>query len=279
MSAAVLTSAATLVLLLIGAPLHVVGAVLSFWRKSVDAGGALAGAILGTVVFVCAGPVLWLLFAAFVLSSTGFTRFRASEKDQLSGALEKSGRRDVFQVVANGGAATVAAALFRLTGEPAFALAFAASLASANADTWASEIGVLSHAAPVSLVTLRPVSRGTSGAVTWLGLGASLGGAFLIAAMFSAINAVFGAVPARAVVPLALVTGAGVLGALADSVLGCTVQARYSAADGGQTERRLSEGRPNSLLRGFPWVTNDVVNFVSTAAAAAIGALLSPLVR
>jgi len=278
MSTSVLTTAGPFALLLIGAPLHLVGAALSFWRKSVDAGGALAGAILGIVVFVSAGPLLWLLFAAFVLSSTALTRLHASDKDQLSGVLEKSGRRDALQVMANGGIGTIAAVLFRLTGQPGFAFAYAASLASANADTWASEIGVLSRSAPVSLLTFRSVPRGTSGGVTWLGLSASLGGALLIAGLFSAASSLFAPDLSAAARHLALVTAAGVLGALVDSVLGCTAQARYAAAAGGQTERRASDGRPNTLLRGFGWVTNDVVNVLSTAVAAFGGALLFSVV-
>jgi uncharacterized protein (TIGR00297 family) len=279
MSASILTPVAPLVLLLVAVPLHLAGAVLSFWRKSVNAGGALTGAILGIVIFVSAGPLLWLLFAAFVLSSTWFTRLRAPEKEQLSGVLQKSGRRDALQAVANGGAGMITAVLLRLTGEPAFAYAFAASLASANADTWASEIGVLSRSAPVSLVRFRPVPRGTSGGVTWLGLGASFGGALLIALLFSAADALFASGLSEAARGLGLVTGVGVLGALADSLLGCTVQAQYVTSRGSHTERRLSEGSPNTLVRGLSFVTNDAVNFLSTAAAAAGGALLFLLAR
>jgi uncharacterized protein (TIGR00297 family) len=262
-------SGSILLLLVIGAPLHLLGAVISFWRKSVDAGGAVVGAVAGTVIFVAAGPLLWLPFAAFVLSSTAFTRFRAERKERLAGILEKGSRRDMFQVLANGGVGMLMALLLRLTGEPAFALAFAASFASANADTWASEIGVLSPREPVSLITFRRVPRGTSGGVTGLGLAVSLCGALLVA-LLSALSS-----PslADAACRVGFVTLAGVVGSILDSLLGCTIQARYSAPGGGTTERRFSEGTPNTLVRGLPFVTNDVVNLLSTAAAAVIGAL------
>jgi uncharacterized protein (TIGR00297 family) len=259
---------AVLPLLLIGIPLHFLGAVISFWRRSVDAGGAIVGAVVGTVIFVAAGPLLWMLFAAFVVSSTGFTRFRAAQKAGLAGISEKGSRRDMFQVMANGGVGMLMALLLRLTGEPAFALAFAASLASANADTWASEIGVLARRTPVSLVTFRRVPRGTSGGVTGLGLIASLCGALLIALLFAFSG--FG--PANLAARVGVVALAGIAGSVLDSLLGGTVQARYSTPAGVATERRFSDGAPNALVRGLPFITNDVVNFLSTAIAA--GALL-----
>jgi len=275
----ILTPLTPLLLFLIGAPLHCVAAGVSFWRKSVDASGAMAGAVLGTVVFVAAGPVLWLLLAAFVLSSTGFTRFRARQKEPLADIHEKSGRRDALQVAANGGVGMLMALLLRFAGEPQFALALAAAFASANADTWASEIGVLSRMQPISLVTGRPVARGASGGVTWLGLAVAVCGALLIAVLFAAANASVTGTLAGFLPVAGIVTGAGVFGSLIDSVLGCTVQAQYATPGGSITERRMTHGKRNALVHGLVFITNDVVNFLSTAAAAAAGAILSLLLR
>ena len=291
MSNAILTHAAPLLLVLVGFPLHCLGAVISFWRKSVDAGGAVVGAVLGTVILAAAGPLLWLIFAAFVLSSTAFTRFHAMKKERFAEIHEKGARRDAMQVIANGGVGMLMALLLRLTGEPAFAFAFAGSFASATADTWASEIGVLSRREPISLVTFRSVASGTSGAVTLLGLAASLCGALFIALLFAAASAfsarglpvVASAAGVTSVAGMAsvaaLATVAGVFGSILDSLLGCTVQARYATTDTRETERRFSEGRPNTLVHGLPFITNDLVNFLSVAAAAGVGALFSALVR
>ncbi len=279
MSNAILTHAAPLLLVLVGFPLHCLGAVISFWRKSVDAGGAVVGAVLGTVILAAAGPLLWLIFAAFVLSSTAFTRFHAMKKERFAEIHEKGARRDAMQVIANGGVGMLMALLLRLTGEPAFAFAFAGSFASATADTWASEIGVLSRREPISLVTFRSVASGTSGGVTLLGLAASLCGALFIALLFAAASAFSTrGLPGVGTVA-ALATVAGVFGSILDSLLGCTVQARYATTDTRETERRFSEGRPNTLVHGLPFITNDLVNFLSVAAAAGVGALFSALVR
>ena len=274
---AILTHASPLLLLLIATPAHLIGAAVALWRRSTNEGGAAVGAVLGTIVFVTAGPLLWLLFAAFVLSSTAFTRFRAKEKERFAAIHEKGAQRDMFQVLANGGVAMAMAILLRLTKEPQFAFAFAASLASANADTWASEIGELSRRTPVSPLTFRHVPPGTSGGVTLLGLGVSLGGAILIALLFALISATAAGHLPDFLHLAGCTTAAGFFGSLVDSVLGCTVQARYTAPDGSATERRTTNGIPNSLSRGLAFFTNDLVNFLTTLTAAVAGALLASL--
>jgi uncharacterized membrane protein len=180
------------------------------------------------------------------------------------------------------------AMLYRLTGEPAFAVAFAAAFASSNADTWGSEVGVLARRPPVSLLTFRPVPAGISGGVSFLGTAASLAGAAFIGLLFTAVQGIAsrtaGGMPAPAgrseLLRLALfVAAAGFFGSLVDSLLGASAQAQYAAGSSGEmTERRSTGGRLNSLVRGFAIVTNDVVNLASTAAAAAAAMALYLLV-
>jgi uncharacterized protein (TIGR00297 family) len=274
-----LTAISPVDLLIVGAPLNCLAGLLSFWRRSVNAGGAVAGAALGTIVFVAAGPLLWVILAAFVLSSTAFTKFRAEEKEWLASIQEKGGRRDFLQVLANGGVGLLMAILLRFTREPSWSIAFAAAFASANADTWASEIGVLSPEKPFSLPTLRPVLRGVSGGVTLIGLGASVAGSLVVGVVFALENAlVLRSLDGFASL-LCLVTLAGLFGSLVDSILGSTLQAQYAGSDRARTERKVSGGSANALIRGLAFVTNDVVNVASTAVAAAAGLAFSLLVR
>ena len=278
MTAFLLTPLPPLVLLAIGAPVNCVAAVASFWRRSLDAGGAAAGAALGTVIFAAAGPFLWLLMAVFVVSSSALTRFHSSQNEWLASIQEKGGRRDKMQVMANGGIGLVMAVLLRVTREPAFAVALAAAFASATADTWASEIGVLSRRQPVSPVTFRPIPRGVSGGVTLLGLGAALLGAVFIGLIFALENAREARGLGSFAVLLLITAGSGVLGSLFDSILGTTLQAQYTTVargeNGVRTEHRTTDGLRNTLVQGVAFVTNDVVNLLSTAFAAACGALL-----
>ncbi len=273
-------------LLAIGLAVNAAAALLTLWRGSVDAEGAAAGIVVGALIFACGGPLFWLLLMAFFVSSTALGYIRKNEREWLKAIHEKGSRRDAFQVLANGGMGMLTAVLYKLTANPAWAAAFAVSFASSTADTWASELGVLSRASPVSLLTFRPVPRGVSGGVSFPGTLIALAGAFFIAVLFAGVDAVRHALPAGFLKVLAVVTAAGFVGSIVDSLLGATVQAQYAAAPGegpspapapAVTERRLSpQGLPNRLVRGLSFVNNDVVNFASCAAVTIATFLLAP---
>lgn len=251
----------------------------AFRTKSVSASGAVVGAVLGTAILVAGGFPAYSLLAGFFLSSTVIGRMFKSRR--APSMIEKRGsRRDGIQVIANCGMGAIASVLYAITGAPYWLAAFAASFASANADTWASEIGVLYRKLPVSLLTGKPVPAGASGGVSPLGFFASALGSAFIGALFAVAYRTVPAHAAPDILAIALVAAAGgFAGAFLDSVLGATLQAQYTCAKTGRyTERTHSEGLPNPLVRGVRWVDNDVVNFTATAAASLVSALVYLLV-
>jgi uncharacterized protein (TIGR00297 family) len=275
-----------LALLAIGLLLNAAASALVLWRGSLDAGGAAVGTVVGTLIFACGGPLFWVVLMAFFISSTGLGYTGRSAKKDLEQIHQKGGRRDLVQVLANGGIGMIAAVLFRLTSDPAWAAAFAVSFASSNADTWAGEIGVLSRRAPVSLLGFRSVRRGVSGGVSALGTAASLGGALFIAVIFAALSIPLGIFPGAFLRLAAFITAAGFTGALLDSLLGATLQAQYAPRPPGAgagaadllTERsRGEDGQPNRLVRGLRFVNNDAVNLASCALVTAAAVLLAPV--
>ena len=274
-----------LVLAGFGLALNAAASVLALWRGSVDPGGALVGIAVGTIIFAAGGPLFWLVLMAFFVSSTALGWVHTTEKEALKVIHQKGNRRDLFQVLANGGIGTLMALLFGITRNPAWALGFAVSFASSNADTWASELGVLSRRVPVSLPGFRPVPRGISGGVSVAGCAASLAGAVFIALIFAAGDRRLHLFSGGFIPVTAFVAVAGFLGSLLDSILGGTLQAQYRPRDAADldrlatTERALSDdGTPNRLVRGLAFVNNDVVNFASCAAVTAAAVLLSSLV-
>ncbi|MFN8501949.1 DUF92 domain-containing protein [Kouleothrix sp.] len=251
---------------------------LAYWRRSLDASG-WAGAILtGTLTFGFGGWTWGLTLITFFITSSMLSHFRQAQKQRLAGEkFEKGGRRDLWQTLANGGAGALLALAYGLGGEPAALLAcFCGVMATVTADTWATEIGVLSPAPPRMITSGRVVEPGTSGGVTAYGLLASLAGALLIG-----ITALLLARAERGAWLLALVPAAalgGLAGSVADSLIGATVQAIYRASSGGETEHRTGpDGRALPEIRGWRWVNNDVVNFASSLAGGLVALAVAGL--
>ncbi len=246
--------------------LNVLVAVVAYWRRSVTAGGALTGAFLGFLIFLAGGGFYWSVLMAFFFSSSLLGRIRNERKRDAESLTEKGGRRDTVQVLANGGLATAMALAHGLSGLPVFMLGFAIALAAANADTWASEIGVLSRKTPVSILTWRAVPRGTSGGVSLLGVTASAAGSLFIALWFVAGYWLReGWNPVELAALTAAITAGGFLGSLVDSLLGATVQAQYWDNLRDKVTERAADarGRPNRRTRGWVPLTNDAVNALS----------------
>jgi uncharacterized protein (TIGR00297 family) len=148
--------------------------------------------------------------------------------------------------------------------------ALVGALATTNADTWATEIGLLSRRAPRLVTTGRAVPPGTSGAISARGTGAAAAGAALIG-MVAAIGQRLTGARMGWLLPLSLVAGLG--GSFADSVLGATVQARYRCPRCGVvTERAVHRcGTPTVLVGGFRTIDNDAVNLLASIGGAALG--------
>jgi len=264
----------------------------AYRARVLSLGGALAAVVVGTVIFGISGAAWAVLLLAFFVSSSALTRWRAAAKAAAGEEVVKGGRRDAVQVLANGGVATAIAALHGLRPDLALFPAFAGAIAAATADTWATEVGLLSRAAPRLITNGRRVPAGTSGGVTALGTAAVLAGGIFIGALAAALVAlgwaasstpaadvVAAASPAAgsdagAVARIALATpAAAVLAALFDSLLGATVQAAYLCPRcDTPTERRVHRcGTRTTRIRGLAWVTNDAVNLAATAAGALVG--------
>ena len=191
----------------------------------------------------------------------------------------RGNERDAVQVLANGGPAALCAFVHAVAPQPwrEFALtAFYGSLASAAADTWATEIGTRWGGLPRRITTLRKTFPGESGSVTPIGLAASALAALAVAGAAQTGKA------NRRVLATSCVAG-GIAGSLADSLLGALVQEqRWCAHCSTRTELAVHTcGFPSQHLSGVPAVDNDVVNLLgvivgglaSVAASATLSAL------
>lgn len=248
--------------------------VVGYRREALTLSGVLGAIVTGTLIFGFGGWEWGILLIAFFVSSSGLSFYHGREKIQLAEKFAKGHRRDLAQALANGGlTAGLAVLSCFLPGGWIWLLAGAGAMAAVNADTWATELGVLSPASPRLITTGKRVTVGTSGGVTLMGTAASLGGAMLIGLLSGLATRVDGADWPIAGVLLLAATMGGMAGSSVDSLLGATVQAIYwCPICQKETERTLHRcGAETEQTRGWLWLQNDLVNFF----ASLVGALVA----
>lgn len=174
----------------------------------------------------------------------------------MEAVVAKSGPRDAYQAIANLGIAVCCYLAYYFTENPGFIYAFLGSVAASNADSWASEIGGLSKKTPLMITTLKPTRKGLSGGVTLLGTLGGIAGALVISALGTI--AIQQEVHAFSLFSISLI--AGILGFMFDSYLGALFQAKYLEI----TTQELTEVQSEYLVKGWSWMNNDWVNFLST---------------
>ena len=234
--------------LALGLALNLAIAVLAFLARSIDLPGAVSAVVIGTAITAGLGLSGLAVMIAFFVVGSAATRVGYRVKAERGIAQEKGGARGWRNAWANGAVPAALALLAGLVppGERAlFALAYAASVATAAADTCSSEVGKAYGRRTFLITTLRPVPAGTEGAVSAEGTAGGLVGALLVAGVGAAAG-LYG--PGGA----AMVALAGLLGSLAESVLGTVAERRG-------------------------WLDNDLLNAVNTAIGAGLVVVMARL--
>jgi uncharacterized protein (TIGR00297 family) len=234
-------------------------AVASFRSGLLTRGGSAAQFVLGWILLGLGGwqwtvPILVFFVSSSLASRLSPRRRRAAEIE-----FAKTGKRDAFQVLANGGVVGLLCLIWTTRPDESLYVASLGALGAATADTWGTELGILSRTRPILITTLHPVRPGTSGAVSIPGtLAGIIGAALVVTSGIAWIHSGQTAI-------LLASTLAGALGSLCDSLLGATVQMRFRCTICGRiTEREIHCGAATEPALGLHWVSNDVVNFACT---------------
>jgi uncharacterized protein (TIGR00297 family) len=241
------------------------------WRaRTLAVSGMLAAILTGGLIFGLGGlPWATLLLAFFISSSLLSKLFRGKKQTLAAEKFAKGSQRDWGQVLANDGMGAFLVMMHVLYPDHIWPwLAYGGAMATVNGDTWATELGILSKNLPRLITSWKPVERGTSGGITLTGSLATLAGAGLIA-LFMLLT-VPSPTPWQV---LMVISTAGLAGAFFDSLLGATVQAIfYDPIKGKETERKIldQDGNPTAPIRGWRWMNNDAVNFISSIVGALV---------
>jgi len=226
---------------LYGVGINAVIALGAWAARSIDVSGALSAVLIGTVIVAGLGLRAFVLMMVFFVLGSTVTQVGYRIKAERGIAQEKGGARGWRNAWANGGVPAAIAAFGALAPPSVrawFVLAYAAAVATATADTCSSEVGKAYGRRTFLITTGRPVPPGTEGAVSLEGTLAAVAGAAAVA--FT--GAVLGLYSLGAAV---LVTIAGVVGSLVESVVGTIAEKRG-------------------------WMNNDLLNAFNTAVGAGV---------
>jgi uncharacterized protein (TIGR00297 family) len=187
--------------------LLVIIGLITYARKALDLLGSIFMIIMGVIIIFAAGANWLFLIFLFLILGVGFTRYKNDYKKEI-GVYE--GTRTIKNVVSNGIVAFVMAAFGNYAG-------FIGSIATATADTMASEVGVVTT--PRLITNFKRVPPGTDGGISVVGTIAGILGAGLIG-----LAAYMLGVYPDLTKTLAIALVAGSVGCFVDSVLGAVLE-------------------------------------------------------
>ncbi|MDP3025707.1 MAG: DUF92 domain-containing protein [candidate division Zixibacteria bacterium] len=248
--------------LFLGTVLSALVSTLAYRFKLLTSDGASAAFLLGAIIFGTGGIGFALPLLFFFFSSSFLSRYKSGQKIKYKDVFEKTGARDKNQVLANGVLAGALSFIYFIFPSPSIYSAYLACLATVNADTWGTEIGILSKAQPISLRGFKRVSPGSSGGISLIGTASSLFGSFFLVLV--------GFLPGISPVPFRtelflIIVIAGFSGSFIDSLLGAFLQAQYLCPICNKsTERKTHCNFDTNRVSGISWLNNDWVNFLSS---------------
>ncbi len=193
--------------------------------KTADLSGLFSAALVGIILIVFAEASWFLIMLAFFILGSFATKYKYTYKRKLGIEQGQGGARGYRNVFANGIVAAAAAVLYGVFVRPEFIVLYIGCVATAAADTLASEIGV-TGGIPYMITTFKRVPIGTNGGITLTGEFVSLFGGFAICLVALLLNVI---TPEMA----AVCTIAGFVGTNIDSIIGATLENRGYVGNAG----------------------------------------------
>jgi len=185
----------------------VIFGIIVYYSGALDLLGSSFVTIIGMFIVITRGFNWLIILLLFLFLGSIFTKFKSEYKMRIG---LKHEQRTIKNVVSNGIVPVVMALFGNYAG-------FIGAIATATADTMASEIGVLSK--PILITSREHVKPGTDGGISLLGTTAGLVGALIIG-----LTAYFLNVSPKLSSSLLIALFAGMIGCFADSLLGATLE-------------------------------------------------------
>jgi uncharacterized protein (TIGR00297 family) len=232
---------------LVGAVLNAVLGAIAFplIKKLLTPAGLLHAWILGVIVWATLGWPGYSVIVFYFLVGSGVTKIGMAQKEAAGIAEKRSGARgpeNVWGSAFAGALCGLGTLVFPDSVQLLLALGYVASLSTKLSDTTASEIGKAYGRHTFLITTLKPVPRGTEGAVSLEGTLAGIVGSVAIALLGFLVGLI-------SPLGIAICIVASFIATNLESLIGATLQHRFN------------------------WLTNELVNVINTliGAIAAIG--------
>jgi uncharacterized protein (TIGR00297 family) len=230
--------------------------------KLTSDGASLLFIILSSL-YITGGLLFFSSFVIFILSITFLMDYKKEAKELLTKIHSKKDNKiDIVQVAANGIPSLIMAILYLLSENEMFIVAFCITVAGSTANMWASEIGATSKKDPISITSFKPIRKGISGGVSWLGILASFLGSLLIAVIFILFN--INSINNLILINASFILAGGFLCSIFDSLFGGLLQAKYIDHETGLlTEVANYNDIDNKKVKGSKLFGNNLIEFIS----------------
>lgn len=253
--------------LVLGIILSLLISVLAWKSRALSKSGGAAAFGVGVLIFGLGGLAWSAVLLTFFISSSLLSRAFKRRKHAFAEKFSKGSQRDWGQVLANGGLGALLILVYLIHPQLDWVwLAFCGAMAAVNADTWATELGVLSPHRPRRITNGELVETGTSGGISLSGYLAAAVGALLIGIVGYLSKPLDGGALFVWIILLS-----GLVGTTVDSLLGDTVQAIFYCPNcTKETEQNPYHrcGSTTERIRGWEWLNNDWVNFICSVVGA-----------
>ena len=174
--------------------------------------------------------------------------------------------RGVLQILTNSSVAAAFAILYYIFKNVIFLYCAIAVIGEEFADSMASDLGRLSNKKPKDILGLREIIPGISGGISWLGTFM----AFLGAVIATLIPYAFYTKTISWYIGL-IICGIAFSGTFIDSILGSGLQVLYKCLNCNNfVESKIHCDNQAVYVKGVPWITNSMVNFLSGILTAGI---------
>jgi uncharacterized protein (TIGR00297 family) len=264
------------VIFFIGLALGLIIAVLGYKAKSLTLDGAFTGFFIGLFIFGLGSWVFGMqLFLFFFLGSVATKVISKKQKD-IQDEFEKGGsRRDMLQAGAKSGLGAILTLLYVINPDPIYIYFFSGILTAALVDTMSTEIGIAMKGKPV--IAHKPWKKAEKGEPGAISLYGTLGG-LLFGLIFTSIIYLFSLFDNyllnSEITPIfiLIIPVAGLLGMLADSIIGGTLQRMNQCVECGKiVESNWHCEKATTHHKGIKWINNDMNNLLGTTIGGLFG--------